>query len=506
MLSVADGGTITAEYLDHSYCGPPNVTIEQPAAVDCAAPIISSVQAVGVTGNTADITWQTNEIADSRIVYDVVIPPVEGSAADSDPVTSHLIHVTGLDECTDYYYQVSSTDPAANSSVDDNSGSYYTFETGRNVNPIYPPLDPPVSIPDNSGVGAESTIVVTDDNVIEDVDVTVNVTHTFDGDLVLSLIGPDGTEVVLSDRQGGSGNNFTNTTFDDEASTPISGGSAPFTGSFRPDESLTAFDGQVPAGTWRFRVEDQAGADVGTIDSWSIAFTYPAQACGPHLKYNAHVVSDFCAGMGMGAGNQIIDPGEDIVLRVILKNDGSDPTTGVTARLTTSTPGVTVTSDTGSYPDLMPGESSPGDLTTPFFLTVGTAVTCGTAIDFRVVTTCNEGGWSEYFTIVVGPPGSPTECSNCLIAGLEWVETPGAKFYNVYRGVGSDLASLLDDGADSCHEVVTMTSSTGEVLSDVPAPGSMYWYLIRAATAGGEGPAGESTSGPRVQNSSGPCH
>jgi hypothetical protein len=89
--------------------------------------------------------------------------------------------------------------------------------------------------------------------------------------------------------------------------------------------------------------------------------------------------------------------------------------------------------------------------------------------------------------------------------GLEWAATPGAKFYNVYRGFGADLASLLDDGVDSCREVITMTSSTNEVLLDVPAPGAMYWYLIRAATAGGEGPAGESTNGSRVQNSSGAC-
>jgi subtilisin-like proprotein convertase family protein len=520
-LSVTDGGTITVKYTDLSYCGTPNVAIEKNATVDCVAPIISFVQAVGITGSTADIIWQTNEIADSGVVYDLASPPTAGHAADPDPVTSHLVRLTGLGECRDYYYYVSSTDPAANSSVDDNAGGYYTFETGRNVNPTYPTLDPPIAIPDDSPVGAESTIVVTDDKEILDVDVTVNVTHTYDGDLELSLIGPDGTEVVLSDRRGGSGENFTDTTFDDEASTPISGGSAPFTGSFRPDEPLTAFDGKVAAGTWRFRVEDHAGWDVGTIDSWSITFTYPAQACGPHMKYDSYVVSDYCGGTGMGAGNQIIDPGEDIVLRVVLHNDGSDPLTGVTARLATSTPGVTVTGDTGTYPDIMPGESSSGHLISPYTLTVGTGVACGTPIDFRVETRCNEGSWTDSFTIPVGPPGSPTDCANCLIAapgavndlvwmpasttGLEWAATPGAKFYNVYRGLGSDLASLLDDSVDSCREVITMTSSTGEVLVDVPAPGAMYWYLIRAATAGGEGPAGESMSGPRVQNSSGPC-
>ena len=54
----------------------------------------------------------------------------------------------------------------------------------------------------------------------------------------------------LTNRNGGSGDNFTNTVFDDEAATSITAGAAPFTGSFRPVDALSAFDGQTVQGPW----------------------------------------------------------------------------------------------------------------------------------------------------------------------------------------------------------------------------------------------------------------
>jgi len=63
----------------------------------------------------------------------------------------------------------------------------------------------------------------------------------------------------------------------------------------------------------------------------------------------------------------------------------------------------------------------------------------------------------------------------------------------------------MDDRADSCRELTTIDPASGESLSAIPAPGEMYWYLVRAGTAGGEGPAGDSTWGPRVQDSGGVC-
>ena len=55
---------------------------------------------------------------------------------------------------------------------------------------------------------------------------------------------------------GGSGANFTATVLDDEAATAIASGTAPFTGSFRPAQPLTVFDGQNPNGTWTLEIPD----------------------------------------------------------------------------------------------------------------------------------------------------------------------------------------------------------------------------------------------------------
>jgi subtilisin-like proprotein convertase family protein len=84
-------------------------------------------------------------------------------------------------------------------------------------------------------------ISVSDLGAVADVNVKVRLNHTFDGDLELRLIAPDGTVVMLSDNRGSSGDNFgtgandcsgTPTVFDDSASTAIATGTAPFAGSF----------------------------------------------------------------------------------------------------------------------------------------------------------------------------------------------------------------------------------------------------------------------------------
>ena len=143
-----------------------------------------------------------------------------------------------------------------------------------------------VDIPDNSPFGTNSIIAVTNiTSAINKVTVSLYLTHTFDADLFLELISPDGTRVVLSDHNGGSGNNYGascspeifRTTFDDAAFSPITAGAPPFVGSFRPEEFLSTFVGRfgtnVVNGNWRLRVVDDAGLDIGTLHCWSLFIT-----------------------------------------------------------------------------------------------------------------------------------------------------------------------------------------------------------------------------------------
>ncbi len=109
--------------------------------------------------------------------------------------------------------------------------------------------------------------------VIEDVNVTLSLRHTFDSDLRITLIAPDGTRIVLSNRRGGSGNDFTNTTFDDQAGTPIGNGTPPFANqSFIPDERLATLIAKNPNGTWTLEIADlEPNLEVGTLDNWSLS-------------------------------------------------------------------------------------------------------------------------------------------------------------------------------------------------------------------------------------------
>ena len=138
----------------------------------------------------------------------------------------------------------------------------------------------PLGIPDNTTV--ESSITVSGvTGQITNLTAAFYITHTFDADLTISLVGPDGTVVPLSVENGGSANNYgsacspvtSRTTFDDGTATLVTHGSAPFTGVFRPEKPLAAFNGKggvAANGTWKLRIQDSFAGDTGTLNCWSL--------------------------------------------------------------------------------------------------------------------------------------------------------------------------------------------------------------------------------------------
>ncbi len=149
------------------------------------------------------------------------------------------------------------------------------------------------AIPDGSPTGASSAVALTGTARIRDVDITLNITHTWDSDLSASVTGPDGTSVTLFGGVGGSGDNFTNTVLDDEAATAIAAGVAPFTGSFRPQSALSALDGKPIAGNWTLTVADSTPQDDGTVNSWgfrratAVCSIAPPPAAPPSAGWSA---------------------------------------------------------------------------------------------------------------------------------------------------------------------------------------------------------------------------
>ncbi len=129
----------------------------------------------------------------------------------------------------------------------------------------------PLGIADNSTVF--STLTVSGLINIADLNVQLNLNHTWDADLDIFLVSPGGTQIELTTDNGGSDDNYIGTIFDDSAPTSITTGIAPFNGRFRPESPLSVLNGTNPNGVWTLRITDDSGADFGTLNSWSLEIT-----------------------------------------------------------------------------------------------------------------------------------------------------------------------------------------------------------------------------------------
>jgi subtilisin-like proprotein convertase family protein len=178
-------------------------------------------------------------------------------------------------------------------------GAPMAFEA---VSPQIPLRIPPVGSGGSGNAANDttlSTVNVSGINSIAKVTVSLYATHTFDSDLVISLVAPDNTTVVLSQMEGGSGDNFgtscsNRTLFDDAATTAISAGIAPFTGSFKPEMPLSAFIGKTGSavnGTWTLKIQDTASGDTGNLMCWGLQIS-PFTCGGVSLDHTSIFVAD----------------------------------------------------------------------------------------------------------------------------------------------------------------------------------------------------------------------
>ena len=108
---------------------------------------------------------------------------------------------------------------------------------------------------------------------IQAVVVSVDIDHSWDGDLTLSLLNPAGRRVVLVDRRGGGRDDFRNTVFDDDAAKSIRNAVPPFSGTFKPEGALAELRGGSADGEWRLEVRDRAFQDGGALNRWKLTLT-----------------------------------------------------------------------------------------------------------------------------------------------------------------------------------------------------------------------------------------
>lgn len=97
-----------------------------------------------------------------------------------------------------------------------------------------------------------------------------SVIHSNTDDLEFTLIHEGISDTVIY-RAGGSGDNFIGTVLADDSPNPVSGGSAPFTGTYSPYKPLSQFINTNPAGSWILRIYDRAAGNTGSLNAWGLS-------------------------------------------------------------------------------------------------------------------------------------------------------------------------------------------------------------------------------------------
>ena len=153
---------------------------------------------------------------------------------------------------------------------------------------------PSVNIPDNDQGGISNTITIDDPRFISDIDISLDIDHSWIGDLTVTLSHAEtGRSIQLIDRpgssQGGDSDgcslNNIKAILDDDISLPVENEcsssqvatgiyeyiEAAVAGTYIPEQALSTFDTEPISGNWNLTVSDQVPFDIGKFNQWCIA-------------------------------------------------------------------------------------------------------------------------------------------------------------------------------------------------------------------------------------------
>jgi subtilisin-like proprotein convertase family protein len=135
---------------------------------------------------------------------------------------------------------------------------------------VYKSYDTPLAVPDNLPAGVTSSVYVVDNiGIIASAATLLNLTHTYDSDLNLTLNSPANASFDLTSGNGTSGDNYTNTILAGGCPT-VTTGVAPFSACYAPEVTLATLAGTPAQGVWKLKSVDTVGTDIGTLNNWAL--------------------------------------------------------------------------------------------------------------------------------------------------------------------------------------------------------------------------------------------
>ncbi|MGI9545613.1 MAG: reprolysin-like metallopeptidase [Flavobacteriaceae bacterium] len=172
---------------------------------------------------------------------------------------------TSLEPSTTYYWRVKPVNICGEGSFS-TPFSYTTIAVNCQS---FNAADLPLAISDSGTPTITSTILVVDDLPIADVNLAIDITHTWLADMVITLQSPEGTVVTLTSNSCGDLQDI-DATFDDEGIDLVCGTMPGISGTVKPLGKLASFKGESAAGEWILIVDDQFDADGGSLNTFSL--------------------------------------------------------------------------------------------------------------------------------------------------------------------------------------------------------------------------------------------
>lgn len=245
-------------------------------------PTVLTTPATSVTTlpTTVNFVWNSNVNAE---LYNLQISTQSNFSTLFTNVTISQSNylVTGLSEETTYYWRVI---PSNRCGVAASSAAVVNnFQTGK-LTCGYTFTGTDFS---NAIIGTASNsiatipIVVTGGLLVGDLNVSLDLTHTYIQDMTYYLIGPAsiGSPVVMLFNEPCGDNDGINCVLDDSGFPFTCGATTPsITGTVKPYENLSNFNNMIADGTWTLKVIDAYNGDGGVINAVSLSICNLEQA------------------------------------------------------------------------------------------------------------------------------------------------------------------------------------------------------------------------------------
>jgi subtilisin-like proprotein convertase family protein len=243
------------------------VTLSVTSGVPTTVALTAPANAATNVSTTATLTWtaQVGATYNIDVATDNGFTNIIRSA--TGLATNSYVISPALSSSTIYYWRVRAVNGCGNGA----------FSTTRNFTTNAVTCHSGISNTVPRNISASGTPTVWDSiyfpigGAITDVNVTNLVgTHTYMSDLRMTLIGPTGTSVVLFTGICTDTDNF-NIKFDDAGpayntiACPMTAGAT-----YHPSGNLAAFNGSLPNGWWKLKIEDLANQDGGALTAWTL--------------------------------------------------------------------------------------------------------------------------------------------------------------------------------------------------------------------------------------------